>query len=829
MDIKIEDLKSILGSDSKVNIVPMIDPESENMLFEHIDLSRPMPVLPLLDQVLFPGVIIPIAARREKARRLLKDCSAEMRDILVFPQVRPSDDPSEADLFRYGVSARVLKSFDFKDNTTVAILQGLERVTDLKISERDPYYWGFATPAVELYYRDREMMRRMKVLRRRYAEIVRLRTQDDDIASMMANIRNDRLYINFASTNIDVEVDAKCQLLEAETYQKRIDMLLDQLSTLKGIEELRHEIDSRTQDIIGKQQREWYLRHQMDVIQEELGESSGNGPSSEGDVAELRKRAEQIPLPQEVREVFDKESQKLSRMGVYAPDYSVQLSYLETLLDIPWEPAQYADYTLQQARDVLDRDHFGIKKVKDRVIEYLAVVRRQRERSLQSKAQVLCLVGPPGTGKTSVCRSVAEALGRPYRRIALGGLHDEAEIRGHRRTYIGAMPGRIIQELIKAHSSNPVFVLDEIDKVQTNTFHGDPSSALLEVLDPEQNCHFHDNFLGIEYDLSHVLFIATANSVSDIQPALLDRMEIIEFSGYVLEEKTEIAARHLLPRLMKDNVVDRRSVKFPTEVIQQVINDYTREGGVRQLEKQLAKLVRHRVVMQEMGEKCPAKVTADEVHTVLGLPVHSTDRARTAPAVGIVTGLAWTPVGGEILFIEASTSHGKGVLSLTGNLGDVMKESATLAFEYIKSHATQFGIDPKQLEETNLHIHVPEGAVPKDGPSAGITMFTAMFSVLTSRPVLPHVAMTGEITLRGDVTPVGGIKEKILAAKRAGITTLILCHDNQRDIEEIEPEYLTGLTFHYIHQMSDVLPLALVPVESQRRRSVGKSPKKTKA
>ncbi len=545
----------------------------------------------------------------------------------------------------------------------------------------------------------------------------------------------------------------------------------------------------------------------MSVIQEELGGPAHSAfwADNQNDIEELRKRAEEKNLPEQVAKIFDKELTKLSRIQPMSSDYTVQYSYLETLLDIPWNESENAagNFDVPKAREVMERDHYGIKKVKERIIEYLAVRKRQAEKGVRVKAQVLCLVGPPGTGKTSICRSIAEALGRPYRRVALGGLHDEAEIRGHRRTYVGAMPGRIMQEIIKAGTTNPVFVLDEIDK------HGDPSSALLEVLDPEQNCHFHDNFVNIDYDLSKVFFIATANNAGAIPPPLLDRMEVIDFSGYMLEEKLEIAKRHLLPRIMHDNVVDRRTMRFPEEILQMVINDYTREGGVRQLEKQLSKVVRHRVVQLESGEKCPATVTGDEVRKVLGLPIHNSERRRPEPREGVVTGLAWTPVGGEILFIEASLSKGKGTLSMTGNLGDVMKESATLAFEYIKSNSSRFGIKQETLEKSNIHIHVPEGATPKDGPSAGITMFVAMVSVLSHRKVRPDVAMTGEITLRGEVTPIGGVKEKILAAKRAGITDILLCHDNRRDIEEIEPVYLEGLQFHYINEISEALPLAL--------------------
>ena len=807
------------GMNVKANIIPVIDADTEDILLNADDIENEMPVLPLMDQVLLPGVIIPIAAQRDKSRRLLSDIKNPNQHILVFPQRDASDDPDEHCLYPVGVVAKVLKAFDFHDEFTVAILQGVVRCHSLQVHRYTPYMMGTVTlaPESDAGMDTTAFRRRIKLLRKQYAEVMRSRLQDEELGNMLGGIGSDKIFINFASTHIDVESAQKYELLACDNYLARVDKLLEQLGTLKGLDELRREIDSKTQEVIGKQQREFYLRHQMDVIQEELGEGNMN-PMAEGDVAELRARAEKKEWPKSVAELFDKELGKLSRIHPMSPDYSVQQTYLETLLDIPWAESAPSQYQLDNARRVLERDHYGIEKVKERIIEYLAVIKRQSSRDLHTKAQVLCLVGPPGTGKTSICRSVAEALGRPYRRVALGGLHDEAEIRGHRRTYVGAMCGRIMQEIIKAGVNNPVFVLDEVDKVQTNSFHGDPSSALLEVLDPEQNSHFHDNFVGIDYDLSHVLFIATANSVADIQPALLDRMEVIDFSGYVIEEKVEIATRHLLPRIMHDNVIDRRTLKFSPAIIRMVINEYTREGGVRQLEKQLSKLVRHRVVMLESGEKGATQVNAEEVKQVLGLPIHNSERARKEPSEGVVTGLAWTPVGGEILFIEASLSHGKGTITMTGNLGDVMKESATLAFEYIKSNADTLGIPLKHIEECNLHIHVPEGATPKDGPSAGITMFVAMVSVFTHHKVRPEIAMTGEITLRGDVTPVGGIKEKILAAKRAGITDIILCHDNRRDIEEIESAYLDGLTFHYIGHMSEALPLALAKTKTRKEK-----------
>ena len=804
------------GINIRANIVPVIDSDDEDILLHDDGIETEMPVLPLMDQVLLPGVLIPIAARRQKSRKLLSEINTPNRHIAVFLQRGDSEDPTELDLAPVGVVAKVLKVFDFRDDTTVAILQGVTRCHSLVVRYHYPYMIGSVTLAVESEegMDTNPFRRKMKILRRDYSEIMRSRLQDDELVSMLRGIGSDKIFINIACTHIEADAETKYNLLAAASYAERLKLLVEQLGTLKGLDELRREIDSKTQEVMSRQQREYFLRHQMDVIQEELGSVASN-PLTDGDVAVLRARAEKKQWPKSVAETFDKELVKLSRTQPMSPDYAVQQTYLETLLDIPWQETAKENYDLDRARKVLDRDHYGIKKVKERVVEYLAVMSRRQSHSLQSKAQVLCLVGPPGTGKTSVCRSVASALGRPCQRVALGGLHDEAEIRGHRRTYVGAMPGRIIQEIIKSKVSNPVFVLDEIDKVQTNSFHGDPSSALLEVLDPEQNCRFHDNFIGLDYDLSKVLFIATANSLHDIQPALLDRMEVIDFSGYVIEEKLQIATRHLLPRIMRENVMDRRKLKIPPETIRTVINEYTREGGVRQLEKQLSKLVRHRVVLLESGTPSTPQMSLSEVKEVLGLPIHNSERAQRTAREGVVTGLAWTPVGGEILFIESSLSRGKGTLSMTGNLGDVMKESATLAFEYLKAHATELGISDDAIDQSNIHIHVPEGATPKDGPSAGITIFVAMVSAFTHKKVMPQVAMTGEITLRGDVTPVGGIKEKILAAKRAGVTDLILCSDNRRDIEEIEPDYLDGLKFHYIDTMLEALPLAL---EKKKRK-----------
>lgn len=810
------------GMNVKASIVPVVADGDEDVLLGDETIEGEIPILPVMDQVLFPGVLIPIAAQRLRSRQLLEAVDGTGQHIAVFPQQTKNDNPSEVDLYPVGVVAKVLRVFNFRQDVTVAVVQGVTRCHSLEVTSRDPYMRGHVQMAPESTENmgTQAFKRRMKLLRKQYGDMMKSRMQDEELANMLTGIGSDKIFVNFAATHMDIDVELKYGLLACDNYYERVERMLENLNTLKGLDELRREIDNKTKDEMERQQREYFLRQQMSVIQEEL---SGNGgvenPWGNPDVDELRKRAVEKQFPEAVAKVFDRELAKLAKISPMSSDYTVELSYLETLLDIPWTaPKEEAsEYDIKRAREVMDKDHYGIEKVKDRIVEYLAVKKRQVERGVTPKAQVLCLVGPPGTGKTSICRSIAEAMGRPYRRVALGGLHDEAEIRGHRRTYVGAMPGRIMQEIVKAGQANPVFVLDEIDKVQPSA-HGDPSAALLEVLDPEQNCHFHDNYVNLDYDLSKAFFIATANNAAAIHPALLDRMEVIDFSGYLLEEKLEIAKRHLLPRIMRDAVVDRRTMRFTPEVVAEVVNDYTREGGVRQLEKQLSKVVRHRVVQMEMGERCKSTVTPDEVKKVLGLPIHNSDRRLPEPREGVVTGLAWTPVGGEILFIECSPSKGKGTLTLTGNLGDVMKESATLAFEYIKSNANRFGINVEQLEKSNLHIHVPEGATPKDGPSAGITMFVAMVSALSHRKVRPEVAMTGEITLRGQVTPIGGVKEKILAAKRAGITDLLLCKDNRRDIEEIEPRYLEGLTFHYISEMSEALDLALVAEESGKRK-----------
>ena len=809
------------GLSIRADIVPVIDENDEDLLLSDSSIEEEMPLLPVLDQVLLPGVLLPIAASRAKSRKLLDDVKGTGRHILVFTQNNNADDPTELDLYPVGVVAKVLKVFEFKKDITIAVLQGVMRCHSLIVSRTEPYMVGRVTfaPESDDGMHTPAFKRKVKRLRTQYSDLLRMRMPDDEMGNMLGGIGSDKIFINFAAAHMELDAHSKYEFLACDNYLARVDKMLTHMGTLKGLEELRRDIDQKTSEVIGRQQREYYLRHQLDVIQEELAEGGDDASMTNNpDIAELRQKAEGATWDDSVKTIFEKELKKLSKLSPMSPDYSMQFTYLETLTEVPWHKSVDEKVDIAAARRIMDDDHYGIEKVKERIIEYMAVMKRRRENSVStSEANVLCLVGPPGTGKTSICRSIARAMGRPYQRVALGGLHDEAEIRGHRRTYIGAMPGRIVQELVRAGCCNPVFVLDEIDKVQHNSYSGDPTSALLEVLDPEQNSHFHDNYLGVEVDLSNVFFIATANNLGEVPAALLDRMEIIDFSGYVLEEKLEIARRHLLPRIMKDNMMDDGSVKFSAAIITSVINEYTREGGVRQLEKQLGKLVRHRVVLSETGKKAKPAIAAPELKEVLGLPIHDGSRRGKEPREGVVTGLAWTPVGGEILFIESSLSSGKGTLTMTGNLGDVMKESATLAFEYLKSNAETLGIDANLIAESNIHIPVPEGATPKDGPSAGITIFVAMVSAFTHRKVRPDFAMTGEITLRGDVTPVGGIKEKILAAKRAGITDIVLCRDNRRDVEDINATYISGLTFHYIGTIGEALPLVLEKKKSVRK------------
>lgn len=791
---------------ARVEVVPMIDVDDpDEFLFSpRPDNPKVLPILPLTGNVLFPGTITPVTITRQSSLQLLREASETGQNIGVVSQRDDSQSPTRSKLYDVGCIAMVVKVIDMNEDDVLAILRGASCFKLGRIVASEPYLIGEQRAVInadssdQLSKDDRESA---KILNRKYSSYLKSINPNDVTIKTLKEIRGSRMLINFIATHIDMDVQSKQNLLEMRTYSERILALIRHVKALASMEDLKHEIQEKTRVTMDRQQREYFLNQQMHVIQEELG-----GSSSDADIARLRERAAAKEWPDEVADHFNHELDKMARIPQSMPDYGVQFNYLNLMLDLPWNHRGGFNTDLEKAHRKLDSNHFGLEKVKERVLEMMAVLNLTDQR----KSPVLCLVGPPGTGKTSLGKSIASALGRAYVRVALGGVHDEAEIRGHRRTYVGSMPGRIIGGMVKAKVNNPVFVLDEIDKVQANNISGDPMAALLEVLDPEQNVAFHDNYLDIDYDLSNVLFIATANSTSSIHPALIDRMEVIEVPGYVMEEKMEIAKHYLIPRQLKENGFKRGDYTFPPAVLRKIIEDYTRESGVRQLEKIIAKMIRNRAVKVNYGEASPRKLDVDDLRPVLGLPIHQTERRGAEPRVAVVTGLAWTQVGGTILFIEACTSNGKGGLTMTGNLGDVMKESATLAFEYLKANAERFGIEPERFEKTNMHIHVPEGATPKDGPSAGITMFTAMISALTNRRVRPDFAMTGEITLRGAVTPVGGIREKILAAKRAGITNIVLSKDNRRDVEDVDQSYLKGLQFHYISEMSEVLPLVLL-------------------
>ncbi len=791
---------------ARAEIIPLITKEDESFLLNEDSIPDDMPLLPLHGNVLFPGVVLPIGVSRKASLRLLRDAEKNHERIIVVAQRNDNQLPEMDDLYQIGVIARVLRVIELPRDNHLAIIQGTMKCQLLSITAEEPYYRGCAVLIDENNHqpRSRSFHNRVLAIRKEYSDMEQMKNNGvglnpKDIFNSLGNITSDKILINFIASHLDIPVKPKQEMLDADGYDRRSIMLLEQLQKENDYYRVRDDIQGKTRQELDRQQREYFLNQQMRVIQDELG-----GASSDKDIERLVARAQKKKWGKEAQDAFNHSIEKLRRTSPQTPDYTVELNYAELLLDMPWNVYSKDDLRTSHARKVLDRDHYGMEKVKERIIEYIAVLSLKDD----MKSPILCLVGPPGTGKTSLGKSIAEAMHRKYVRVALGGLHDEAEIRGHRKTYVGAMPGRIVQSLKKAGVSNPVFVLDEIDKVQGMSHNGDPTSALLEVLDPEQNKAFHDNYLELDYDLSRVLFIATANTLSTIQPALLDRLEVIDLSGYILEEKLEIAQRHLIPRQLKEHGFTRRDLKFSNDLLKVIINDYTRESGVRQLEKTIAKIIRRRAVQKAEGNEFSRDVKQEELKDILGLPIHNSERRGKDPKVGVVTGLAWTQVGGEILFIESSISKGKGTLSMTGNLGDVMKESATLAFEYLKANAEKIGIDPEKIENSNIHIHVPEGATPKDGPSAGITMYVAMVSAVTQRAVIPTVAMTGEITLRGAVTPVGGIKEKILAAKRAEITDIILCEDNRRDIEDIPSEYLKGLTFHYITDMAEALPIA---------------------
>ena len=773
---------------------------------EGIDkVGKVVPILPLRNMVLFPGVAMPVIVGRPKSMRLIKEAVQKKTLIgVVCQKEMNTEDPGFDDLYTTGVIADIVRVLEMPDGTTTVILQGKKRFSLDALEETEPYLKGKISLLEDKMpdKTDREFEALISTIKDLTIKMLgSLSEPPRDLIFSIKNNKNVLYLVNFSCSNIPSGAEEKQELLLIGAMKDRAYRLLFILNREYQLVELKASIQMKTHEDINQQQREYFLQQQIKTIQEELG-----GNINELEIRELRERAFKKKWPASVAEIFEKEVRKLERLHPQSPDFSIQTQYVQTIINLPWNEYSKDNFNLTHAQKVLDRDHYGLEKVKERIIEHLAVLKLKGD----MKSPIICLYGPPGVGKTSLGKSIAEALHRKYVRISLGGLHDEAEIRGHRRTYIGAMSGRIIQNIQKAGSSNPVFILDEIDKL-TNDFKGDPASALLEVLDPEQNSTFHDNYLDIDYDLSKVMFIATANNLNTISQPLLDRMELIEVSGYILEEKVEIAARHLVPKQLEAHGLSKGKVKLPKKTLQVIIESYTRESGVRELDKKIAKIMRKLARKVASDEAIPAQIKPEDLHEYLGAVEYSRDKYQGNDYAGVVTGLAWTAVGGEILFVESSLSRGKGSkLTLTGNLGDVMKESAMLALEYIHAHASLFGINEELFENWNVHIHVPEGAIPKDGPSAGVTMVTSLVSAFTQRKVRKNLAMTGEITLRGKVLPVGGIKEKILAAKRAGIKELILCKENQKDIEEIKADYVKGLTFHYVEDIRQVIDLALL-------------------
>ena len=773
---------------------------------EGIDkVGKVVPILPLRNMVLFPGVAMPVIVGRPKSMRLIKEAVQKKTLIgVVCQKEMNTEDPGFDDLYTTGVIADIVRVLEMPDGTTTVILQGKKRFSLDALEETEPYLKGKISLLEDKMpdKTDREFEALISTIKDLTIKMLgSLSEPPRDLIFSIKNNKNVLYLVNFSCSNIPSGAEEKQELLLIGAMKDRAYRLLFILNREYQLVELKASIQMKTHEDINQQQKEYFLQQQIKTIQEELG-----GNINELEIKELREKASRKKWPAEVAQVFEKELRKLERLHPQSPDYSVQTQYVQNIVNLPWNEYSKDNFNLSHAQKVLDRDHYGLEKVKERIIEHLAVLKLKGD----MKSPIICLYGPPGVGKTSLGRSIAEALRRKYVRVSLGGLHDEAEIRGHRRTYIGAMCGRIIQNIQKAGTSNPVFILDEIDKI-TNDFKGDPASALLEVLDPEQNNAFHDNYLDIDYDLSKVMFIATANNLNTISQPLLDRMELIEVSGYIMEEKVEIAAKHLVPKQMDVHGLKKGSVKFPKKTLQVIVEAYTRESGVRELDKKIAKIMRKLARKVASDEPIPTSIKPEDLYEYLGAVEYSRDKYQGNDYAGVVTGLAWTAVGGEILFVESSLSKGKGSkLTLTGNLGDVMKESAMLALEYIHAHAAQFNINEELFENWNVHVHVPEGAIPKDGPSAGITMVTSLVSAFTQRKVKKNLAMTGEITLRGKVLPVGGIKEKILAAKRAGIKELILCKENEKDINEIKPEYLKGLVFHYVSDIQQVVDLALL-------------------
>jgi ATP-dependent Lon protease len=790
----------IINDDSE--FFPLMSSEDEAEM-NNEQVPDVLPILPLRNTVLFPGVVIPITVGRDKSIKLIRDANKGDRMIGVVSQQDVGvEDPTFDQLNRVGTVALIIKMLQMPDGNTTVIIQGKKRFILNEEVQSEPYIKATINPFKETKIKeDKEFKAMISSIKDMAMNIIQLSPNIPSEAGIaIRNIESTSFLINFISSNMNAEMTAKQHLLEIANLRERANLVLEHLTLDLQMLELKNQIQSKVRVDLDKQQRDYFLNQQLKTIQEELG---GNSPDLEVD--NLRQRGSKKKWAKDIGDHFNKELDKLARINPAAADYSVQINYLELLLDLPWNEFTKDNFDLKRAQKVLDKDHFGLDKVKQRIIEYLAVLKLKRD----MKAPILCLVGPPGVGKTSLGKSIAKALGRKYVRMALGGIRDEAEIRGHRKTYIGAMPGRIITSIKKAGAANPVFILDEIDKVG-NDFRGDPSSALLEVLDPEQNSTFYDHYVEMDFDLSNVMFIATANSLSSIQPALLDRMEIIEVSGYTIEEKIEIAKQHLVPKQREAHGLKAKDITLKGDILEKIVEDYTRESGVRALEKKIGSVVRGIAKNIAMEEEYNSAVSKKDVEKILGAPIYDKDLYEGNNVAGVVTGLAWTSVGGDILFIEASLSPGKGHMSLTGSLGDVMKESATIAMAYLRAHASYFDINPKLFEQWDVHIHVPAGATPKDGPSAGVTMLTALTSAFTQRKIKPHLAMTGEITLRGRVLPVGGIKEKILAAKRANIKEIILCKSNHKDIQEIREDYIKDLKFNYVTDMREVINLALL-------------------
>ena len=787
--------------EKETDFIPLISPEDEDRMNKE-EVPEKLPILPLRNNVLFPGVVIPITLGRDKSIKLIQDAYKGNKIIGVVSQKDSNiEEPQYQDLYETGTVAQIMKMLKMPDGSSTIIIQGKKRLKLVGKIQDEPYLIAKIEEYNEkrLIKPSKESLALFDSLKDLALNIIKYSPNIPSEASFaIKNIESHNFLVNFISSHMNAKVEEKQQMLQEPDINNRANLLLKHLTKELQMLELKNDIQSRVKTDIDQQQKEFYLHQQMKEIQNQLGENP-----VQQEINELRTKMPSKKWSKEVEKVFSKELDKLERMNPSGAEYGVQINYCQLLLDLPWGEFTNDKFNLNKVQKILDRDHFGLEKVKERIIEYLSVLKLKGD----MKSPILCLYGPPGVGKTSLGKSIAEAIGRKYVRMSLGGLHDESEIRGHRKTYIGAMPGKVINNLKKCGSSNPVFVLDEIDKVGRSG-HGDPSSALLEVLDPEQNDSFQDNFVEIEYDLSKVLFIATANDLSTIQPALRDRMEIIPINGYTVEEKVQIAKKHLIPKLISEHGFDKSSIKFTPKLIEKIISSYTNESGVRGLDKRLAKVIRNRAKQIAFDEEFQSNINNNDVQRILG-PGYDPRRYTAHLTPGVVTGLAWTRTGGDILFIETSKTKGKGKLTLTGNLGDVMKESAVIALEYLKANGEKYGIEQDIIDESNFHIHVPEGATPKDGPSAGVTMITALASSITGKNVMDYLAMTGEITLRGDVLPVGGIKEKILAAKRAGIKTILMPKSNQKDVNEIKPSYLEGLQFHYVKKMSEVINISL--------------------